>query len=81
MNVLEVSAKVATLSEGLATVSTGEGPLSSVLSKVISEIATLLEDAVTAWILALEEELDALCVLILHLDGLMPLLRYASESL
>ena len=81
MNVLEVSAKVATLSEGLATVSTGEGPLSSVLSKVISEIATLLEDAVTAWILALEEELDALCVLILHLDGLMPLLRDASESL
>ena len=61
-------------------IATSEGSLAGVLSEVVSQIATLLENTVTAWILTAEEQLDALSLLIPLLDCLMPLSWDTSKS-
>lgn len=51
------------------------------LSEVVSQVAAFLEDASTLRVLALEVELDALRLRVLHPDGLVPLPRDALEGL
>lgn len=50
-------------------------------SEVISQVTALLECWIAAWILASEEQLYALCFLVLLLDGLVPLDWDASKCL
>ena len=80
VHILQMSAKVSTLSECFMAIATSEGSLAGVLSEVVSQIATLLENTVTAWILTAEEQLDALSLLIPLLDCLMPLSWDTSKS-
>lgn len=81
VDVLEVSAQVSALREGLLAESAGEGSLACVLAEVVSEVAALFENTVAAWILAFEEQLDAVSLLVLHLDSLVPLSRDSCEGL
>ena len=81
VDVLEVSAKISTLSEGLSTEVAGERSLACVLPEMVSQIATLLEGTVAVWVLALKEQLDSLRDGVLDFDGLVPLLWDANESL
>lgn len=81
MNVLQVSAQVATLSKGFLALGACEWSQASVLAEVVAEVAALLERTGAAGVLALEEKLDALRVGVLHLDGLVPFFRDAFEVL
>lgn len=75
VDILEMSSQVSTLCESFVAEGAGEWSLSSVLSEVIPQVATLLENTVAPWILALKEKLHSLSVRVLHLDRLVPLLR------
>jgi hypothetical protein len=66
-------AQIATLCKCFLTELTREGSHTSVLSKVVSEIATFFEHAATARILAFEEKFHPLSIWILDTYGLMPL--------
>lgn len=79
MDVLEVSAQIAALSEGLVTELAFEWALTSMFSKVVSEVAGLLEFAAAVVVHALEVQLDAPRVWVAHLDGLMPSCRNTLE--
>ena len=50
-------------------------------SEVVSQVATLLEDTVAALVLALEEQFNALRLLVLNLDSFMPLVGDSDETL
>ena len=54
MDVLHVSPEITTLSEGLFALRTLEWPDTGVFSEVISQVAALLEDTVTALEFALK---------------------------
>jgi len=81
VHVFEVPTEIAALGEGLLAHGAGEGPLSGVLAEVVSQIATLLEDASAASVPALEVQLNSLRHLMFHLDGFVPLPRNALERL
>lgn len=73
MDLLQVSAEVAALSEVLVAELARERSLPRVLPEVVSEVARLLKHAPTIWVHALEEELLSLGLRVLDLDGLVPL--------
>lgn len=77
--VFEVSAKIATLGEGLMAHRTVVGPLASMLAEVITQVTALLEDTLTVTVHTFEIEFDALGDLVLHLNCFVPLLRNAFE--
>ena len=52
--------QISTLGECFRASGTFKWPLASVLPEVIPEVAALLEDTVTALVLALEEQLNTL---------------------
>ena len=81
MHVLQVSAEVSALSEGLLAIGARERSLASVLAEMVPQIAALFERAIAARVLALEVKFDAMGFLILHLDGLVPLSWDALEGL
>ena len=81
MHVLHMAAKVAALRECLVALGALERPHPGVLPEVVAQIAALLEDAVTAFVLALEEQFDALCLRITHLNRFMPRVRDPGEGL
>lgn len=72
VHVFEVAAQVAALGEGLLALRAREGPLSGVLAEVVPEIAALFKNGAAAAVSALEVELHAHCLLVAHLDGLVP---------
>ena len=55
MNIFHVAAKVSALREGLVTFRALEGSDSGMLTEVVTQIAALLEDAVTSFVLTFEE--------------------------
>ena len=55
MNILKMPSKVSALSESFLTLVASEGSLASMLSEVISQIATFFEEAVASRILAFEK--------------------------
>lgn len=79
--VLHVAAEVAALRERLGALRTLERPHSGVLSEVVPQVATLLEDAVTTLNLAFEEQLYTLGRLVLHLNSFVPFVRNPRECL
>lgn len=81
MDVLEMSAKISTLSEGLSTVVARERSLTSVLSEMVSEVATFLKGTITVRVLAFKEQLDTLRCRVLHFNSLMPLFRDTNKGL
>lgn len=81
MDILQMPAQVATLCKSLLALGAREGSQASVLAKVVTEVATLLEGALAARVLALEEQLHALGVRVLHLDRLVPFFRDPFEVL
>lgn len=81
MHILEMSSKVATLSEGLVAEAASERPLTCMLAEMVSQVARLLENRFTIGIHALEVQLDSLCLRISYLNGLMPFCWNALKSL
>lgn len=81
VNILQVSAQIARLSEGFLAEGALERSQSCVLSEVISEIAAFLEDATTLRISAFKVKLDSLGFWVFHPNRLVPLLRDAFEGL
>lgn len=81
MNVLQVSAQIARLSEGFLAEGALERSQSGMLSEVVSEVAAFLEDATALRVPAFEVELDSLGFWVFHPDRLVPLLRDAFERL
>lgn len=81
VDVLEVAAEVAALRECLVAVGAGKWSLARVLAEMVPQVTALLENAVAVRVPALEEQLDAVRLLVLDLDGLVPLRRDALESL
>jgi hypothetical protein len=81
MNVLEVTAQVATLSEALRTLGTDERTQACVFPEVVSQVAALPEDGIAALVTTLKVELDSHGLRISHLDCLVPVVRYAFEGL
>ena len=55
MNIFHVTAEVAALREGLVTFGALEWSDSGMLPEVVTQIAALLEDAVTSFVLTFEE--------------------------
>ena len=55
VHVFHMSAKVSALSEGLITLGALERSHSGMLSKVVTQVATLLKDTVTTFVLTFEE--------------------------
>lgn len=73
MHILQVSSEVPTLSECLLTIAAQEWPLTGMLSKVVTKVATLLEDTPAIGVHALEIQLDTLCLWVPYFDGLVPI--------
>lgn len=80
MHILQMSAKVATLSEGLQAEGAFEGPHTCVLPEVVPKIAAFFENTATSLVFAFEVELDSLSFWILNSDGLVPLLWNTIEG-
>jgi hypothetical protein len=81
VDILEVPAEVAALSEGLVAETALERSLTSMFSKVVAQVAGLLEHAPTPIDFALEVELYSLRLWVAFLDGLMPGTRDSVEGL
>ena len=81
VHIFEVSTKITALGESLVAEGASEWSLAGVLSEVVSQITAFLENTVTSGILAFEEQLNALCVLVLHFNCLMPLHWNTSKGL
>ena len=81
VDVLHVPPEIAALGECLLAPWALEGPLASVLPEVVTEVAALLENAAAPFELAFEVQFESLSLLVLHLDGLMPVVWNARESL
>ena len=75
MHVFKVAAKIAALGESFLAHGTCKGTLASVLAEMVPKVATLLEYALAACMLALEVQFDALGFEVLDLDSLVPLAR------
>ena len=75
MDVLQVAAEVATLSELFVANITDKRPRRCVLPEVVTQVAALAENGVTASKLALKVEFGTFCFFVVHLEGLMPLDR------
>ena len=60
VDVFEVTPKIAALSEGLLAHGAGKGSLAGVLAEVVSQVATFLEDTLTARVFTFEVKFDAL---------------------
>lgn len=73
MDILEMSAKIATLCKSFVALIAGEWPDSSVFSEVVPQIAAFFEHTITIRILAFKEQLYSLCLLVFNLDCLVPL--------
>ena len=58
-----------------------EGSLASVLPEVVTEVAALLENAAAPFELAFEVQFESLSLLVLHLDGFVPVVWNARKSL
>lgn len=67
-----MSSQITGLSEGFVAIVADKWSLSSMLSKVISQVARLLESGIATWVHALKEQLDSLGLRVSNLDGLMP---------
>ena len=80
VHVLHMAAKVAALSERLVALGALERPHPGMLPEVVPQIAALLEDTVTAFVLTLEEQFDALCLRITHLNRFVPRVRDTGEG-
>ena len=80
VHVLHMPAEVAALSECLVALGALERSHPGVLSEVVPQIAALLEDTVTAFVLTLEEQFDALCLRITHLNRFVPRVRDPGEG-
>lgn len=76
-----MAAQITTLCEGLIALLTNKWSLTCMLSKMISEIAGLLEYRVAVWVHALEVQLYSLCVGVANLDCLMPFSRHSFKRL
>jgi hypothetical protein len=81
VDVLEVATQVAALGESFLAELTLEGALAGMFSKVVAEVAGLLEHTATALIHTLKVQLNALSLGIAFLDNLMPRAGDAFESL
>ena len=81
MDILKMSAKVATLSEGFLAKGTLKGAHTCMFAEMVTEVAAFLEDTAALRILALEVQLDSLGFGVFDSDGLMPLLGNALEGL
>ena len=81
VHVLHMAAEVAALSERLVALGALERPHPGVLPEVVPQIAALLEDAVAAFVLALEEQFDTLCLRITHLNRFVPRVRDPRKGL
>ena len=75
-----MAAQISTLCESFRAPGAFEWSLASMLSEVIPEVAALLEDTVTALVLAFEEQLDTLGQFILHLNSFVPVVRNTGKS-
>ena len=80
VNVLHMPSQIATLSEGLFAPRTLEASLDSVLSEMISQVAALFKNTVAPFELAFEVQFEPLSLLVLDLDGLMPVIWNAWED-
>ena len=80
MHVLQMTAKVSTLSERLVTERALKRSHSCVLPEVISQVTALLKNTPTVRVFALEVELHSLSLRVLNSDSLVPLLRDPFES-
>lgn len=81
MDVFEMAAQVATLSEGFLAEGALERPKTRVLPEVVSQVAALLKDASTRGVSAFEIELNSLGLRVLDSDRLVPLFGDPFESL
>ena len=81
VNVLHMPSQIATLSEGLSAPRTLEGSLASVLPEMVAQVAALFENTVAPLELAFEVQFESLSLPVLHLDGLVPVVWNARESL
>jgi hypothetical protein len=73
MDLLEVSAKITALSEILLAVLASEGPLSSVFSEMVSQIARLFEYTPAVWVHTLEVQFLSLSLGVFYLYGFVPI--------
>ena len=76
-----MSSEVSTLGESFLAEWTFERTQTRMLSEVIPQIAALFENTGTVRIPTLKIELDSLSFRVLDPDSLVPLFRYAFESL
>lgn len=60
VHILQVPTQIATLGERLLAELAGKWALASVLSKVVSQVTTFLENAIASWISTLEEQFNPL---------------------
>ena len=81
MHILQVATQVTTLGEVLLADDTFVWPLPIVLPEVVPQIATLLEDAITAINPALELELHSEGLSVLLLEDLVPGVGHILEGL
>lgn len=72
MHILEVPSQVATLGEGLLAIAAQERPLTGMLSKVVSQVAALLEHTPAVRVHALEIQLNSLCLRVSNLNRFVP---------
>ena len=75
-----MTAQISTLGESLSAPWTLEWSLACMLPEVVTEVAALLKDAITAFELAFEVQFEPLSLLVLDLDGLMPVIWNAWED-
>lgn len=80
VHILQVTAQVTALGKSFLAEGALEGTQACVLAEVIAQIAALLENAATLGVLALEVQLHALSLGVLHADSLMPLFGNALKS-
>ena len=73
VHVLQVSTQISTLCESLVAIAAQEWSLASMLSKMVSQVARLFEDAPTVRIHALEVQFYPLCLRISNLYGFVPI--------
>ena len=79
MHVFEVSAQVATLCKGFVALWAAKRPETSMLTEMVTQVATLLECRSATRVLALKEKLNTLRMRILDLDRLVPFFWNALE--
>jgi len=81
MNVFQVTAEVAALSECFLALGTGKRSLASVLTEVVPQITALLKDRATTLMTTLKVELHTHRLVVPYFDCLVPVARDALECL